>query len=243
MRCNKSAGFPRRYDEGVGKGQKTNPNSHYFDCWKAMSQFFYSDRKYSCCYNEILGRLHPSNGWWNISDGGHLENFGIYSLLQRKCDLIVVSDGEDDHLGTFDGLTRLLLLAENDLGIKIEFLSEDLDCLRMIDGITGSHFTVGMITYPPDSRNDSSKIGWIIYLRASVTGDEEPVIANYRKANGGFPNETTADQFFNEHQFEAYRRLGMHIGANAFSNIFGMDGKLRSYSDLIELVKRYFLSL
>jgi len=31
-----------------------------------------------------------------------------------------------------------------------------------------------------------------------------------------FPHETTADQFFSEDQFEAYRRLGRHIGERSF---------------------------
>jgi hypothetical protein len=223
-----------------GQSEGPSPKKQQFDHLAAVSQFFYSDRKFSCCYNEILGRLHPTNGWWNISDGGHLENLGVYSLLQRKCDLIVVSDGEDDHSGTFDGLTRLLLLAENDLKVKIEFGGEELERLTMSDGITRSHFTVGLITYPSEHPNDPPKIGWLIYLRASVTGDEEPIIANYRKANESFPNETTADQFFNEHQFEAYRRLGVHVGALAFGTIFGIDGESRRYSDLKDIVERYY---
>ncbi|MEK8018164.1 MAG: hypothetical protein VSS75_014920, partial [Candidatus Parabeggiatoa sp.] len=30
----------------------------------------------------------------------------------------------------------------------------------------------------------------------------------YRRQNPSFPDETTADQFFNEAQFESYRKLG-----------------------------------
>lgn len=241
IRSRKITDFSRNHlPSDGGQSEGSSPKKQQFDYLKAVSQFFYSDRKFSCCYNEILGRLHPTNGWWNISDGGHLENLGVYSLLQRKCDLIVVSDGEDDHSGTFDGLTRLLLLAENDLKVKIDFFGEELERLTMIDGLTRSHFTVGLITYPSEKQNDPPKIGWLIYLRASITGDEEPIIANYRKANERFPNETTADQFFNEHQFEAYRRLGVHIGALAFGTIFGIDAESRSYSDLKDIVGRYY---
>ena len=34
----------------------------------------------------------------------------------------------------------------------------------------------------------------------------------YKKANATFPDETTADQFFDEAQFEAYRELGYQLG-------------------------------
>lgn len=32
---------------------------------------------------------------------------------------------------------------------------------------------------------------------------------NYAATHSDFPNQTTADQFFNESQFESYRKLGM----------------------------------
>ena len=44
-----------------------------------------------------------------------------------------------------------------------------------------------------------------------MTGDEDEVIREYRLRNPTFPHESTADQFFDEGQFEAYRALGQHI--------------------------------
>ena len=41
------------------------------------------------------------------------------------------------------------------------------------------------------------------------------MIREYRTANPSFPHESTADQMFNEGQFEAYRSLGQHIGEHA----------------------------
>lgn len=46
----------------------------------------------------------------------------------------------------------------------------------------------------------------------SVTGDEDPFVHKYRADNPAFPHESTADQFFDEVQFEAYRSLGNHVG-------------------------------
>ena len=50
----------------------------------------------------------------------------------------------------------------------------------------------------------------IIPVKSSVTGDEAPYVADYRKRNPAFPQESTADQFFDEAQFESYRALGYH---------------------------------
>ena len=34
---------------------------------------------------------------------------------------------------------------------------------------------------------------------------------NYKDLHEEFPNQTTADQWFDEDQFESYRMLGLHI--------------------------------
>ena len=54
-----------------------------------------------------------------------------------------------------------------------------------------------------------------MYLKSSYTGDEDEVIVEYRHRNPAFPHESTADQFFDENQFEAYRALGQHIAEQA----------------------------
>ncbi len=80
----------------------------------------------------------------------------------------------------------------------------------------------------------SKKTGKIIYMKSSVSllreaaeqADEnaapppvtEPapvMVLNYFKRHPQFPHQTTADQYFDEVQFEAYRMLGEHIGKQA----------------------------
>ena len=54
----------------------------------------------------------------NLSDGGHFENLGLYELVRRKCDLIVIGDGEEVihrvvdlvKRGKQEGWSRLTLL-------------------------------------------------------------------------------------------------------------------------------------
>jgi len=42
-------------------------------------------------------------------------------------------------------------------------------------------------------------------------GDEPADVLQYARANRPFPQQTTADQFFDEAQWESYRMLGYHI--------------------------------
>jgi outer membrane protein assembly factor BamD len=51
----------------------------------------------------------------------------------------------------------------------------------------------------------------LLYLKASVSGDEPEDIRNYHRAHPEFPHESTADQFFDEAQWESYRKLGEHV--------------------------------
>jgi hypothetical protein len=57
----------------------------------------------------------------------------------------------------------------------------------------------------------------ILFLKPSLTGDEPIDVLQYQTRHPDFPNETTADQFFDEAQWESYRKLGEHIGEKVFS--------------------------
>ena len=153
---------------------------------------------------EARGQLDAGGDLVNVSDGGHLENLAIYELLRRRCELIIAVDGEADPDMTFDGLVTLMRIAKIDLGVEIEI---NVDALRL--GSTGArkeHFAVGTIDYG-EGRN-----GTLVYVKSSVTGDEDPFVRKYGADNPAFPHETTADQFFDEVQFEVYRSLGNHVG-------------------------------
>lgn len=56
----------------------------------------------------------------------------------------------------------------------------------------------------------------LLYIKSSLTGDENDYIVDYKRRNPSFPHETTADQFFTEEQFEVYRALGFHAVNSAF---------------------------
>jgi hypothetical protein len=39
----------------------------------------------SYLWREMLGTMNESTAWLNLSDGGHIENLGVYELLRRRC--------------------------------------------------------------------------------------------------------------------------------------------------------------
>jgi hypothetical protein len=160
---------------------------------------------------ELFGLADETNSFVNVSDGGHFENLGIYELVRRRCKVIIASDAECDELLQFGGLGNLVRVCETDFDAKIEI---DVSSIRrQKDGHSLAHCTVGKITY------SNGSLGYLIYLKSSVTGDEDLGAAQYRSEHPSFPHETTADQFFLESQFEAYRRLGYHVVRHALRGI------------------------
>ncbi len=69
------------------------------------------------------------------------------------------------------------------------------------------HGAVGRIDY------GNGETGCLIYIKSSLTGDENVYVEKYKALDSTFPHQTTADQFFDEEQFEAYRALGVHAAA------------------------------
>ena len=146
-------------------------------------------------------------------------------------------DGEHDPAMTFHALTTLQRLAAIDFGIRIDI---DLDDLRLNDkGFTRSHFQFCRVRYPSDGRDSQELIGYLLYLKLSLTGNEGEFIRRYRLDEPAFPHHSTADQLFTEAQFEAYRSLGEHVGDKLF--LRAIVGDLAD-SDAVD-VQQWFLRL
>jgi hypothetical protein len=99
------------------------------------------------------------------------------------------------------------------MGISVDI---DLSMIRP-DAATGrsrSHCAIGRIMYPDRPK----QVSYLIYLKNSLTGDEPETVQNYKVASSDFPHETTADQFFDDAQFESYRALGAHIAKATFAS-------------------------
>src|SRR5262249_48751769 len=73
---------------------------------------------------------------------------------------------------------------------------------------------VGRIRY--DEVDQGAVPGLMVYLQASLTGDEPADVLQYASRHSTFPRQSTVDQFFDEAQFEAYRLLGHHVATQGF---------------------------
>jgi len=144
----------------------------------------------------------------HLSDGAHFENLALYELVRRHCRYIIVSDCGADPETAFDDFGNALRRIREDFGVEIEI---DISPLKPgEDGLAKQHMAVGTIHY--DRKNDK---GILLYFKPNFTGDEPDDVTQYRTRNEVFPNETTVDQFYDEAQWESYRRLGEHSARSA----------------------------
>jgi hypothetical protein len=164
---------------------------------------------------QAFGWMDEKSTFVNVSDGGHIENLAIYELLRRRCRFIVAIDGECDPNLSCGSLMQLTRFALIDFGVQIKI---DLSRFRRTDdGNAPFHFTLGEIHYPRLNDGSPAAVGQILYVKLSCTGNEPPHVKHYRLRNSNFPHQSTADQFFDEEQFEAYRALGEHAAGDLFS--------------------------
>ena len=162
--------------------------------------------------DEALGLTNDQANWLYLSDGGHFENLGLYEMVLRRCRLIVVSDAGADPNFSYEDLGNAVRKIRIDLGIPIQFEPPSLPMSRTgepTDKFSGQHCAIARILY--SAVDGEVQPGTLIYIKASRNGNEPPDVKQYAASNPAFPHQSTAEQFFNESQFESYRRLGLHV--------------------------------
>src|SRR5262249_48262042 len=110
----------------------------------------------------------------------------------------------------FGGLAGAIRKCRTDFGAEIDI---DLHRLEKIGGLSGAHCVLGTIGYPTPEPP-----GVLLYIKAALTGDEPSDVLEYKSRQSTFPHQSTADQWFDESQFESYRRLGLHVADCAFGS-------------------------
>jgi hypothetical protein len=166
---------------------------------------------------EAAGQSTAQTTRVNVSDGGHSgDNVGLLPLLQRRCETVVVCDAEDDDalsFGSFNNAVRMALTEEN-IEIRIDLTPiQNREATPAGVRASAANVVVGEIHYPPRGPDAEALTGRLVYVKSSIPKHGCPVhVVNYAKGHGTFPHETTADQFFDDAQFEAYRALGEHLG-------------------------------
>ena len=172
--------------------------------------------------NEILGRFGLGFRDWYLSDGGHFENTGAYSLLSCRAKLIVVADCGADPLYRFSDLENLIRKARVDLGAEITFLRPkglrtdpklaafgSLSDLKL--DTSAACLALAMVRYRPVAGLPAE--GVIVIVKPNVSLDLPVDLHNFKADYPEFPQQSTTDQFFSEAQWESYFVLGKVIGS------------------------------
>lgn len=191
---------------------------------------------------EWIGRYPgPWRRFWNIADGGFFDNLGCYELIRRRVPRFVVGDASADPGYCFDSLANLVRKARIDFDASIEPLgSDELDALvtagaipasqrpylGSIDELRPEFDAEGRVTRPARHaalcrvRYDDApdRPGVMLYIKATVPAELEPDVEEYRLRHRDFPHEPTSDQWFDEAQWESYRKLGERLATPLFAD-------------------------
>ena len=161
----------------------------------------------SLLVDEALGFTDARHPYVNLSDGGHFENLGLYEMVRRRCRFIVIGDGGCDPTYVFNDLGNAIRKIRVDFGISIEFRERVHIFPKTPVNPAGRYCAVGAVHYKDVDGMDAPD-GTIVYVKPAICDTEPYDVTNYASSSRDFPHETTADQWFNESQFESYRALG-----------------------------------
>lgn len=190
-----------------------SPNPVREKAWKKASPSF----GMFSILSELLGLTDTKADFLYLSDGGHFENLGIYELVRRRCRLVVVIDASCDRQQTFDDLGNAVRKCLTDFNVPIEL---DAGRIKSLSATTpqGVSYATGVIKYS-QSDGETAPDGVLLYIKPVMIGGENADVLNYSKMHAEFPHESTADQWFDENQFESYRILGYRAARSALLDL------------------------
>ena len=172
---------------------------------------------------ESLSQTNALSTYCYLSDGGHFDNTGVYSLVERGTRFIVMVDCGADPAPCFSDVGDLIRHCRIDFGAEITL---DVEPFRHAkDGLNTQHAVMGTIVYAPEH---AALLGWdpaddrkgqLLWIKPAIVKTDPADVRQYRFENDVFPQQTTLDQWFDEAQFESYRRLGVETARSAFEKM------------------------
>jgi hypothetical protein len=195
-------------------------------------------------FNEMTARYSRRYRRLYLSDGGHFENSGGLELIRRGVRLAVVCDnGADPHM-TFGDLEILIRTARLDLGRNVEaafsadvaalvgkagtalfFNGKDGDWRAVAKAKDNEAFAL-LLNITVSEGLHARRVGQIIWLKPKPIAHLSDDVEGYVAGHPTFPHESTGDQFFDEAQWESYRRLGVEMGHRLISRTNGLWGAI-----------------
>lgn len=156
---------------------------------------------YRLIWREALRqRLTDQDRYVHLSDGGHFDNLAVYELLRRRCSRILVGDAGADPDMTLSDLGSIIQRAYADFGAQIDIDTQSI--LAQKNKRSEQCYAIGRIHYADGSQ------GIIIYIKSVLITGLNADLGAFAATDSSFPNDSTANQFFNEAHFDAYRALG-----------------------------------
>jgi hypothetical protein len=160
-------------------------------------------------FGDVFGMgLDERRPFIQLTDGGDFENLGLYELVRRETDVIIVSDATEDAARSFDSLANAVERVRVDFGVTITFPNTE----RGLSSLARRGYAIGRIAYP-GARGEVGKEAMLVYLKATMVPDLPVDLLGYKAAHASFPDQPTSDQFFDESDFEAYRELGYQLAS------------------------------
>jgi predicted acylesterase/phospholipase RssA len=179
---------------------------------------------------EMLGQTSAHSAMVNLSDGGHFENTAVYELLRRRVRLIIACDCGADPRYQYADMAGLVRKARIDFNAEIEFVA-GLDLPKLEDQRA---LAMAKIRYAGQASADS----YLLVIKPILVEGLPTDVAHYASRYRSFPQQSTADQFFDEAQFESYRKLARIISAELFTKL-GLAGAIASEQQLFDAVQNF----
>ncbi len=167
-----------------------------------------------CLLLELFGYSNEARSFVHLSDGGHFDNTGVYELVRRRCRTIVLVDAAADPDRRLDDLANLVRKCRVDFGADIHLPLEGFQSGAQA-GSDGSGFAFGQVDY-----HDGSAPAALVVIKPTRLALKQLTVDvfSYGRRHASFPQQATADQFFDESQFESYRALGEGIAEDCLKN-------------------------
>ena len=159
------------------------------------------------------------------TDGGHYDNLGLVELLRRKCAYVYCFDASGASPPLAGTLAQAITLAREELGVEIVLKEpytlvagggKAIDPQGPLATLNGTLSATSVITatiHYPKWNEDELADGLLIFAQANLTPDIPYEILDFTRPDPGFPNDGTADQWFDASRFDAYQRLGLYLGS------------------------------
>jgi hypothetical protein len=193
----------------------STPNRNLWRSAQACLWPFYMLKEFSSQTNDLSGYCY-------LTDGGHFDNTGLYSLVERGCRYIILADNGADTKPCFedlgDAIRRCRIDFQAEISLDVSPFFKETDKISE-DKLAKSQYIVGTIQYSEehlkhigwqevDAQDSEKQQGVLILIKPSLVKEDSADIRQYARQNLDFPQQSTADFWYDEAQFESYRQIG-----------------------------------